>query len=927
MKKLFALAALVLGLASCQTEPEGFGVVTGGEVDTVVTVSLPAATRSSEQSGLENVDATQFDLRYILEVYDVNSNNLRVLREVKPYEVTETTVTFPVRLIAGRDYKFVVWADFVANGSKDDNFYNTQEGLYNVTVIDNAWTAMTEARDAYTSFVDVTNYSGTQPINLELTRPFGKLRVVTTDIDALRYIQALPTTVEFQYAAEVYTSFNALYGEAGTMASKSFDSYALINEYGDNVYGEDLENGKQQTLFADYLFVGAEQTLTTKFHMQVSHAYGEKKTEYSFVNDAPIVRNQLTTVIGSILTDANNVKVKIEDEFAAKNTILDVFENGGEYTLTENIELPANNLIVKKDVVLNLGGYTINAGKPDSAEMSGTDIAAITIENGATLTIEGEGTIEGTEYGVYAKNGNVVIKGGNFVAGTSAVQVYNGTATIEDGKFEATKSDVYVVNCIDAAWTNGDAKVAIKGGEFKNFNPANNAAEGVGTCFVADGYISVPAEDNCFEVVEFAGEITLSADITSAKSLVVAEGKSLKLNLGEFDIINAGATEDLGVADAIIVYGELEINGEGTVKGNTRSVWARGNTNAKITINGGHYVGAVVEGGCEVIYASGNGKITINGGTFEAANMDDSSFAAPQYAVLNLHGNGAAGCDIKVYGGSFKNFNPTDNISENPKHNFCAEGYTAVANGEWYDVKDIRVSSDLQSAINNASADSTIYLAGVEFEGTYKVSKDITIKSADINNPATIKGRVNVVSANPTFKNVKFDRNETDSAAAWNTAYGSSNCLQYKAVVMIYGNQANTITFDGCKFFNIDGTHKSAITNVNCELIVNNCYFEGTDSPIYTQANISVTNSEFNFSNGWANICLNGCGNNGGKFIFTNNKISGNQFSCLFSCHTTVGFGNGTYHFNIQDNENATFSIWHPERVTNKTFAEGSWTF
>ena len=67
-----------------------------------------------------------------------------------------------------------------------------------------------------------------------------------------------------------------------------------------------------------------------------------------------------------------------------------------------------------------------------------------------------------------------------------------------------------------------------------------------------------------------------------------------------------------------------------------------------------------------------------------------------------------------------------------------------------------------------------------------------------------------------------------------------------------------------------------------CELIVNNCYFEGTDSPIYTQANISVTNSEFNFSNGWANICLNGCGNNGGKFIFTNNKISGNQFSCLY---------------------------------------------
>ena len=109
MKKLFALAALVLGLASCQTEPEGLGVVTGGEVDTVVTVSLPAATRSSEQSGLENVDATQFDLRYILEVYDVNSDNTPcVLREIKKAEVTVKEIAFPVRLIAGRAYKFVV---------------------------------------------------------------------------------------------------------------------------------------------------------------------------------------------------------------------------------------------------------------------------------------------------------------------------------------------------------------------------------------------------------------------------------------------------------------------------------------------------------------------------------------------------------------------------------------------------------------------------------------------------------------------------------------------------------------------------------------------------------------------------------------------------------------------------------------------------
>ena len=54
MKKFLALAALVLGLASCQNEPEGLNIVTGGEVDTVITVTLPeAATRADWTNSAE----------------------------------------------------------------------------------------------------------------------------------------------------------------------------------------------------------------------------------------------------------------------------------------------------------------------------------------------------------------------------------------------------------------------------------------------------------------------------------------------------------------------------------------------------------------------------------------------------------------------------------------------------------------------------------------------------------------------------------------------------------------------------------------------------------------------------------------------------------------------------------------------------------
>ena len=399
---------------------------------------------------------------------------------------------------------------------------------------------------------------------------------------------------------------------------------------------------------------------------------------------------------------------KIETEFQSANVstaaeLLNAVEAGAsEIKLLENINLNGETLVftpfdpsvrstetttVITDFVLDLNGNTLTGGIPDSETASGSDISAVVVDGGAKLVING-GAINGTEYGVYVKNGEVTINDVAVSAGTSAVQVYVGTANIYGGTFKATKSDVYVVNCIDAKYNSGDAKVNIYGGTFTNFNPGNNLSEGTGTNFVAAGYISLPQADGTYEVVELAGEITLDADIKTASSLFINDGVSATINLNGFSIINESNNDALEVGDAIIVYGDLTINGEGTVQGGTRAVWARGSYGATVTINGGDYVGAVL-GGCEVIYASGDGKITINDGTFKAATEDVKSFAAPQYAALNLHGDGKNGCDIKVYGGSFYKFDPQNNVSENKKNHssqFCAEGYTTEADGDWFKV-------------------------------------------------------------------------------------------------------------------------------------------------------------------------------------------------------------------------------------------------
>jgi hypothetical protein len=184
------------------------------------------------------------------------------------------------------------------------------------------------------------------------------------------------------------------------------------------------------------------------------------------------------------------------------------------------------------------------------------------------------------------------------------------------------------------------------------------------------------------------------------------------------------------------------------------------------------------------------------------------------------------------------------------------------------------------------------------------------------------------VNANPTFSGVKFDRNDTDSNAAWDRTYGWSNCLQYKAVVMIYGNQLNKITFQNCEFYNNLGVNKSAITNVACELIVDNCYFEGRSSAIYSQCNLSITNSTFNYT-GSNNVIasINGCGDAGGKFVFKNNQSIGDKIFALSQFLSTTGFGNGNYYFDVDTTAEFDYYFLNEGRVTNKSFAEGSVTF
>ena len=306
--RFLALAALVLGLASCQTEPEGLDVNVGGEVDTTITVSIPETTRANSALGaFDNVVALDnYTIRYIFQVF-YEGKESGAERQV--VYTDDKSVCFPVRLVPGRAYSFVAWADVVKESERGDWHYDTRD-LKNIT-FKGDWNAMDETRDAFTD-VETVVYGNT-PINLELKRPFAKLRVITTDMEALNDLDIKPTWAEVEYRTDLYDSFNAVAGAVNdTKASKTHESF-MIKTYVDN------ETDKSMVLFTDYIFAKSEAE-PVNFMLTV---YDQKKNQIgetiNFSTPIPAQRNYLTTIQGNILTDGNNVTVTVEDAFAGEN--------------------------------------------------------------------------------------------------------------------------------------------------------------------------------------------------------------------------------------------------------------------------------------------------------------------------------------------------------------------------------------------------------------------------------------------------------------------------------------------------------------------------------------------------------------------------------------------------------------------------------
>lgn len=332
MKKLLSILALALAFVACQNEP---GVGDKSDAATVIlNVAAPEldATRADADANagknsafgaidfFNDADWANYDVRYILEVYAAEDDGTgepiyreRLVNYLDKYAPTQ----FELRLVPNREYKFVVFADFVKQGTTTDLFYDTTD-LRNVTAKTDAegWNAMNEVRDAYFVSENI-EVSTSLSKTLTLKRPFGKVRVIATDLDYIAGYSA-PGYVEITYKNEpLYKSFNAVNGQLSTTELSGNELVYGYEVKKDAPYTEGYDaEAKNQTLFADYLFAREGQQMPINFTMAVYESKGGRLIKTTdFNTQIPVQRNYLTTITGDILTTQANITIMIDDNF------------------------------------------------------------------------------------------------------------------------------------------------------------------------------------------------------------------------------------------------------------------------------------------------------------------------------------------------------------------------------------------------------------------------------------------------------------------------------------------------------------------------------------------------------------------------------------------------------------------------------------
>ena len=483
-----------------------------------------------------------------------------------------------------------------------------------------------------------------------------------------------------------------------------------------------------------------------------------------------------------------NVAKVGETEYATLEDAIAKAEAGQTVTLIADVNTPETTYVVSKDLTIDLNGKTVTGYGYDGVFQINGANANVLIKNGNVVAVEQSGSEGKYAMAVWAcaENCEVTLEDLTVTQDIThtddkqmdMIYTSKGTIIINSGSF-TSGTPAWTLNCKDAAFKDGSAKIIVNGGTFTGFDPCNNAAEGKGTSFVAEG-VGVDYDENgsftakagmVAQVLDASGNSVKAYD-SLAEAIAAAEAgqtvrllkdlkedveitKNITLDLGGKTLTNTGAGKatitiangaTATVKNGSVVggtsYYNIQNNGTATFEGLTATAGNDGSSMidnvGTLTITSGEYTGGLdtiknepnakltVDGGTFTLTKGASkgftgvifnyGELTINGGTFI---QSDKSAPYGQAQVIHTDKSGSNAPSTVIKGGTFKNL-CTRSTAWTVRATNAAAGATKVSGGTFN--KSISEDYCADGFIPTKNADGTY---GVK-KGKYVATVDDT---------------------------------------------------------------------------------------------------------------------------------------------------------------------------------------------------------
>lgn len=361
---------------------------------------------------------------------------------------------------------------------------------------------------------------------------------------------------------------------------------------------------------------------------------------------------------GTITVGAVQVAKVGETEYTSLQEAINAADAGATVTLLADVDT-TSEIRFDKDITVDFNGKKIEntADLWDTKNAEGKTVVSVISVKG-NVTFKGNGKVVAKQDDCYAVNvlgGALTIEDGEYVGNISAVQVQAGTLAIKGGKFsqrqESSYGDTYLINCIDSAYKDGSANVAISGGTFAGFDPnvsPEQKVDGKVPSFAAPGAGITKNEDGSFtaaagmtaQILDKDGN-SVKAYNTLAEAVAAAEDGQTVTLLTDVEQ-NTQLTTDKSITldlngKIIKISGYTANKAQVSVKGDLTIQDSSEAQTGKICSD---YTGT----SGRVVSVENGGKLTIEGGTITTEGMSNSGSAV--YI--------ASGAEVNMTGGTVR---------------------------------------------------------------------------------------------------------------------------------------------------------------------------------------------------------------------------------------------------------------------------------